>query len=91
MKVKSYHVLYRIFSFLSDKSNGASIFVKYKLILGALLVGLTTVSCEKDKEEPEPEVTCYVAPNPENVQAPPASSQNTDTLVVSGESFNQEL
>jgi hypothetical protein len=57
MKVKSYHALYRVFSFLSDKSNGASLFVKYKLALGIILVGLTTVSCSKDEEEPP--LMCY--------------------------------
>ncbi len=58
MKVKSYRALYHIFSYLSDKTNGASLFVKYKLALGIVLVGLTTVSCSKEEEE-EPTLMCY--------------------------------
>lgn len=58
MKIKSYRTLYRIFSFLSDKTNGASLFVKYKLALGIILVGLTTVSCDKEEEE-DPPLMCY--------------------------------
>lgn len=58
MKVKSYRTLYHIFSFLSDKTNGASLFVRYKLALGIILVGLTTVSCSKDEEE-DPPLMCY--------------------------------
>lgn len=57
MKVKSYRALYQIFSFLSDKTSGASLFVKYKLALGIVLVGLTTVSCSKEEEEPT--LMCY--------------------------------
>lgn len=58
MKIKSYNFLYRIFSFMSDKTNGASFFVKYKLILGALLIGLSTVSCGDGEDEPEI-IMCY--------------------------------
>lgn len=58
MKAKFYHTFYYLFSYLSDKTNGASIFVKYKLALGIILVGLTTVSCSKDEEE-EPPLMCY--------------------------------
>ena len=42
MKIKSYHILFRIFSYLSDKTNGAPLFVKYKLLLGTLILGVTT-------------------------------------------------
>jgi len=41
MKIRSYKLLFRIFSYLSDKTNGASIFVKYKLMIGTLIIGLT--------------------------------------------------
>lgn len=58
MKVKFYQTFYHLFSYLSDKTNGASICVKYKLILGSLLIGLTTVSCSKDEEE-DPLLMCY--------------------------------
>ena len=58
MKAKLYHTFYSLFSYLSDKTNGASLFVKYKLALGIVLVGLTTVSCSKEEEE-EPTLMCY--------------------------------
>lgn len=61
MKVKSYRTLYHFFSFLSDKTNGASLFVKYKLALGIILVGLTTVSCSKDEEEDLLRSCCYTS------------------------------
>lgn len=74
MKIKSYNFLYRIFSFMSDKTNGASFFVKYKLILGALLIGLSTVSC--GDEEKEPELMCY-DPAPLEGSQKPDWSQDT--------------
>ncbi|MDU1889496.1 MAG: hypothetical protein E6767_02295 [Dysgonomonas sp.] len=55
MKIKSYNLLFRIFSYLSDKTNGAPFFVKYKLMIGTLIIGLTSVSCGKAKQA----VTCY--------------------------------
>lgn len=55
MKIKSYRILFSFFSFLSDKTNGAPLFVKYKLLLGTLLIGLTGISCNRQKEV----VTCY--------------------------------
>lgn len=54
MKLKSYHILYRFFSYLSDRTNGASFFVKYKLLIGTLLIGLTTASCNRKAQ-----VSCY--------------------------------
>jgi len=80
MKIRSYRTLYRFFSFLSDKTNGASFFVKYKLALGALLIGLTTVSCDKEEE---PEISCYLTYIPENAQNKSELEQNTDTLIIS--------
>lgn len=44
MKIKSYHILFRLFSYLSDKTNGISLFVKYKLLLGTLVIGVTNSS-----------------------------------------------
>lgn len=42
MKLKSYKFLFGIFSFLSDKTNGAPLFVKYKLLLGTLILGIAS-------------------------------------------------
>lgn len=79
MKVKSYRFLFRIFSYLSDKTNGAPLFVKYKLLLGTIIIGLTGVtgeSCKRVKTSYVPisepvdttQILCYepVAPSPED-------------------------
>ena len=66
MKKIGIKILYRLFAFLSDRTGGFKLFVKYKLILGALLVVSVpmTTSCVEcydpvvpidDIEEP----TCY--------------------------------
>lgn len=78
MKIRSYKFLFRIFSFLSDKTNGASLFVKYKLVLGALLVSLTTVSCDRDDDKEI--IMCYDMPTIENENDDTnKSNTNTDT------------
>ena len=69
MKKTGIKILYRLFSFLSDRTNGFKPFVKYKFIFGALLIGVTTTSCnilppEISCYDTMPEVTCYVAPPP---------------------------
>lgn len=89
MKIKSYRFLFRIFSFLSDKTNGASLFVKYKLVLGALLVGLTTVSCGDDEDEPE--MTCYLTVSPEVVPDSESKSaqDESNTLDITDKSFEE--
>ncbi len=83
MKIKSYRTLYHIFSFLSDKTNGASLFVKYKLALGIILVGLTTVSCSKDEEE-DPTLMCY---DPVTVpqEATVSNKGNTEIIILEEE------
>ena len=64
MKNRIFKTLYKIFSFLADKTNGWKIFVNPKLFFGALIIVVTTVSvnsCKKTEpeQEPESEVTCY--------------------------------
>ena len=49
MKKSSIKFLYRLFAFLSDKTNGFAPFVKYKLTLGAVLIGLGACS-DSDKK-----------------------------------------
>lgn len=76
MKLKSYTLLFRLFSFLSDKTNGASLFVKYKLLLGTLIIGLVSTSACKSKKE---EVMCYV-----QIEEKPLTEKTTcyDSIVV---------
>lgn len=70
MKKIRIKILYRLFAYLSDKTNGFAPFVKYKLTLGALLIGIgacsnptgktqsvTTIDDEDDQETETP--TCY--------------------------------
>lgn len=68
MKLKSYRLLFRIFSFLSDKTDGASFFVRYKLLLGTLILGLVSTTGKAQKNDttyipkrltPPEGVTCY--------------------------------
>jgi len=71
MKINSYRFLFRLVSYLADKTNGASIIVKYKLLLGTLIIGLTSASCGRQNPQqptynepvsPEPDITqltCY--------------------------------
>ncbi|NDV67392.1 energy transducer TonB [Dysgonomonas sp. 25] len=64
MKTKTYHTLFRFFPFLSDKTNGAPSMIKYKLMLGMLIIGLSATSCHK----PKAVATCNeVVPKPEQV------------------------
>ncbi|GAB6123408.1 energy transducer TonB [Dysgonomonas termitidis] len=51
MKLKLYKSLFHVFSFLSDKTNGANLFVRYKLLLGTLIIGLAGISAKAQKKE----------------------------------------
>jgi len=65
MKNKIIKFLYKIFSFLADKTNGWKIFVSPKLFFGALIVSGITMSvnsCRPTCYDPVP--TCYVPPPP---------------------------
>ena len=87
MRLHSYKLLFRIFSFLSDKTNGATVFVKYKLLLGTLIMGLVGTSACKSKKEvtsyndplivPREGPTCYIAVRV-NPEAP-------DSINISGQ------
>ena len=53
MKKSSIKILYRLFAFLSDRTNGFAPFVKYKLTLGVILIGLGACS-NQNKKNVEP-------------------------------------
>jgi TonB family protein len=40
IKLHTFHVLFRLFAYLADKSGGWRVFVRPKLLLGSLIVGL---------------------------------------------------
>lgn len=76
MKFRFYNILFKLFSFLSDKSNGASVFVKYKLLFGSLIIGVASSSCV-NKGKP----TCYLPiPPPRQVTDYDMTAINPDTL-----------
>lgn len=82
MKIKSYHILFRFFSYLSDKTNGAPLFVKYKLLLGTLIIGLTGISCNKPKSTT---VTCYevaAPPDIDNANPLPDVPNDSEPLIT---------
>jgi len=69
--------LFRFFSYWADKTNGWVIFVKPKLLIGSLMIGVgvsSNVSCIVtcyDPAEPPPEVTCYDMPPPSDTDSLP--------------------
>jgi len=84
MKLKSYNILFRLFSFLSDKTNGAPFFVKYKLLLGTLLIGMAGGTSTKASEEKIAYDTISVQQevSTEDITAiPPKSTQNTSNFI----------
>jgi TonB family protein len=66
MKHTSIKILYHFFSFLSDKTNGFALFVKYKLALGALLLGISATSYGKETEP----ITIENTGNPDLAEQP---------------------
>jgi hypothetical protein len=67
MKLRSYTLLFRLFSFLSDKTNGASFFVKYKILLGTLIMGLVSTSANGSKKEMMCNIQIEEKPHTEDV------------------------
>jgi len=51
-------MLFRLFSFLADKTDGAKIFAKPKILLGTLLLGGIVVACKPKAAQTD----CYVMP-----------------------------
>ena len=54
MKITTYRFLFRFVSFMSDKTGGLPLFVKYKLLLGTIIIGLGGSSCAGKTR-----ATCY--------------------------------
>jgi protein TonB len=76
MRKTSIQILFRLFSFLSDKTNGFRLFSNYKLTLGALLISISVTSCSNDNkpviandekpDDAEKLPTCYMPPAPQS-------------------------
>lgn len=96
MKLKSYNLLFAILSYLSDKTNGASFFVKYKLMLGTIILGVVASDARASKKDslsvsfPDKsklqEITCY---------KPALPNRNLEKIAIKGivleEGTNEEL
>jgi TonB family protein len=79
MKIKSYRLLFRILSFLSDKTHGFPLFANYKLMLGTLILGLSASSCSDKKANTQ--TTCYeVEAVKDSTQMVVADTTKSDTI-----------
>jgi len=47
IKLHTFNVLFQLFAYLADKTGGWRVFVRPKLLLGSLIVGLGLTSCNK--------------------------------------------
>ena len=81
MKKTSIRTLYHLFAFLSDKTNGFAPFVKYKISLGVLLIGISTNSCKKMAP------TCYIPAFPIKENTLSLSEKNVATTKEEGVKF----
>ena len=68
MKIKSYHILFRIFSYLADKTNGTPLFVKYKLLLGTLILSVTASSANAASKIKMANDTIHISGKPEQIE-----------------------
>ena len=73
MKLRAYKLLFQIFSFLADKTNGAYLVVKYKLLLGTLIIGIVGTACSQKKTSSQAE--CYVMVMPPEIEDTTINSQ----------------
>ncbi len=46
IQLHTFHLLFRLFSYLADKSGGWSMFVRPKLVIGSLIVGIGITGCD---------------------------------------------
>lgn len=95
MKLRSYNILFCIFSFLSDKTNGAPLFVKYKLLLGTLIIGLSGTAAQSQNKEitkdtipshipDKTQITCYKPAMP-----PKHQNGKYDSIEVKGKVIDE--
>ena len=55
IKLHTFNVLFQLFAYLADKTGGWRVFVRPKLLLGSLIVGLGLTSCGTKTEKKETE------------------------------------
>jgi len=59
IKFRTFHFLFRLFAYLADKSGGWRVFVRPKLLLGSLIVGLGLTGCGTKTEKKPTEKKAY--------------------------------
>jgi len=59
IKFHTFHFLFRLFAYLADKSGGWRVFVRPKLLLGSLIVGLGLTACGTKTENKPTEKRAY--------------------------------
>ena len=68
--------LFRLFSFLADKTGGWAMFVKPKILLGSVVLGLTACSSNTKQDD----VSCYVVDPPPLEQTAIENSDDIENL-----------
>jgi protein TonB len=68
LKFNLFNFLFRLVSFLADKTGGWTLFVRPKLLLGSVLLGLSTISCNSKKDTVPQAVVSDVA-KPESIHS----------------------
>ena len=58
LKLRFFKIVFRLISFLTDKTKGAKPFVHMKTMLGILIISLSASVSQSCKDQPD--VTCYV-------------------------------
>ena len=97
MKTQGIKTLYRLFAYLSDRTNGFRPFVHYKLMLGALLISLTANACKGKPTpavpvadpEPDADVLCYEAKTPA-METDTVSATESDIIYIETETYENE-
>lgn len=84
MKLRSYHMFYQLFSYLSDRTNGASFFVKYKLLLGTLIIGVANTVVAKASVAEVPNDTIPSKKNLIKCYETTADRNISDTVIIKG-------
>jgi len=82
-KIKSnfFNFLFRLFSFLADKTGGWKVFVRPKLLFGALIVGVGMTACSSPPNDPDaPQITCYDVGPGNTIQSEIYHAPALDTL-----------
>ena len=71
LKLRLFKIIFRLISFLTDKTKGAKPFVHLKTMFGILIISLSASISQSCKDQPD--VTCYVPLQNDTTKVAPAS------------------